>query len=244
MIYLLHGENTSASRNNLLSIQKKHSTASDNSIDKIELNPLTTTPAQLINTCMYIDMFGSTPFIIFDVSGVGRQNLSPYAEKLDEVPKETILVIYSDKELTKTNPFLIGAQKNKATIIQSPLFKNSNVFRFIDNVYSLKRKQSYMELRNLLNANEDEIYILTMLEYGLRTMAYIKFESKMTLTLSPQMRGRAKATSENFTQENVMKLYDELYRIDKEAKTGEIPTSILLPLTIEKIWKHSRLENM
>jgi len=243
MIYLIHGENTSASRNNLLSIQKKYSNTPDHLIDKIELNPQSTTPAQLIDACMYIDMFGNPPFIAFDVSGAGRQNLSPYAEKLMKVPKETILVIYSDKELTKANPLLTGAQQNKATIMQSPLFKNANVFRFLDNVFALKRKQSYIELRNLLNSNEDEIYILTMLEYGLRTISYIKFESKMAGSLSPQMKARAKINSENFTQQNLMKLYEELYKIDKDAKTGEIPISILLPLTIEKIWKYSRPEN-
>jgi len=243
MIYLLHGENTSASRNNLLSIQKKHSNPPGHLIVKTELNPQTTTPSHLIDNCMYIDMFGNSTFIVFDISGMGRQNLSPYAEKLNEVPKETILVIYSDKELTKTNPLLIEAQKNNATILQSPLFKNANVFRFIDNVYALKRKQSYMELRNLLNSYEDEIYILTMLEYGLRSISYTKFESKMVTSLSPQMRERAKVNSENFTQQNLMKLYEELYTIDKDAKTGEIPLSILLPLTMEKIWKHSHPEN-
>ena len=82
-----------------------------------------------------------------------------------------------------------------------------------------------------------------MLEYGLRSISYTKFESKMVTSLSPQMRERAKVNSENFTQQNLMKLYEELYTIDKDAKTGEIPLSILLPLTMEKIWKHSLPEN-
>jgi DNA polymerase III delta subunit len=207
MIYIVHGDDYPHSRNMILNQLKKLEGSSRN-----EINISDTTPTDLQTMCCSFDIFGNPPFIVLDISGAGRMNMEEYVKSVSKTPKETTLVILSSKELSKTNPFLTNAVKLKAKIILNQLKPTSNVFRFIDNVYSGRRDQSYKELRTLLIEKNDPFYLFSMLLYGLRTN-YGKLR-----------------------EENVNKLFKELYEIDKGSKTGDISPDVMIVYSMEKVF--------
>jgi DNA polymerase III delta subunit len=230
MIYLVHGENLSTSRKLIINQQKKL-----NLDTKTELDITETTPNQLLSVCSTFDMWGTAPFIVLDISAAGRMKLDKYTEIIQGIPKETVLIILSSKKLSKSNIFLKNATKLGIRIIENSETNAPNIFKFVDLVFNKNRKGSYQELRKLVIASQEPFYIFSMLLYGLRNIAYAKFGGTGKTKMSPFVKGKAIKQAEKFSEEEILKLIEQFYKMDKGAKTGELDQEILVPLTVEKI---------
>jgi DNA polymerase III delta subunit len=231
MIYILHGENLSASRKTLINLQAKHQTSV-----KRELLLSETSIAEFSDLCNSIDMFGSGQFIVLDISGAGRSNLDPYLDVLKKAPSENIIVILSSKELSKANVFIKNAGGIKAVSLQSNVFDNANVFKFADLVFSGNREASYKEYQKLLLSEEDPFYLFSMLLYQLRNIAYAKYNSPMFNKAAPFVKGKSQKMAEKFSEIALADVYTSFYKIDKDVKLGLLPQSLYVVKAMEAVF--------
>lgn len=230
MIYIVHGNNYATSRTQTLNLQKKHLAETREELSINELSPL-----ELLGKYQAKDLFGKNPFIILDISLAGRMKLDEYITVLKKVPTDAVLIILSSKELSKANAFIKSALELKTQVLVNNKIPTSNVFSFVDAVFSKKRENTYRELKNLIEDGEDEFYLFSMILYGLRNIAYCKFNSPNVNKMAPFTKSKAQKQSDQFSEEQIKTLFKELYEIDKGVKTGIVVQSIFLISTIEKI---------
>ena len=229
MIYILHGDNLSAIRTYILKLQQEL-----NAESKSELT-LDQSADDVYSATASADFFGNNPFVTLDISDLGRKNADAYIEVLTKVPADTTLIIFSNKELGKANAFLKAAPELKARTLVFNDVPKSNVFKFVDAVFSKNRKLAYLELSNLEEDGEDAFYIFSMLMYGLRNLVYLKFDSAMQHKISPFMKSKFVRFSQGFEGGEIKSLYQDLYDMEVKAKTGRINLALMIPLSVEKI---------
>ncbi len=230
MIFLLHGDNLPRSRETIIQLQQKLSTQ-----NKKEVSIGDISAHELKELCASFDIFSEPPFIVLDISDAGNKNVTDYVNVLKTIPTQTNLVLLADRELSKANAFLKASSELKSKVVFSKSAPTSNVFKFIDAVYTKNRKLAYSELRDLLVSYEDPFYLFSMLLYGLRNIAYAKFNSPALDKMAPFVKSKAIAQAHKFTHTQIHNLYTDFYNIDKNLKTGKLSQELVVAYTIEKI---------
>lgn len=230
MILIIHGENLPRSREIILQLQKKV-----NSTNKKEVGIEEVTPRELKEMMVSFDIFSEPPFIVLDISDAGRKNVKEYIETLKEIPKESHFVALANKELPSTNAFLKSTKELNAKVVLNRTAPTSNVFRFIESLFSKNRSATYSELRRLLLKDEDPYYLFSMILYELRNITHAKFDSPHLIKMNPFVKNKATKLAKDFSREDIFKLYREFYSIDKDVKTGKISPDLMIPYTVEKV---------
>jgi len=230
MVYIVHGENFVKSRAQVINQQKKLG-----NIVKTELDISQISPADFRSAVSSGDLFGGIPFVVLDITAAGRMNLDEYFEVIKKAQKKTHIVILSGKELSKTNKFLKEANALGAKVIKNDNDLDVNIFKFVDAVFYKNRKATYTELEKLMTAEENPIYILSMVIYGARNIALIKFKAPSASKMNPFAKSKAKKQAEKFTEEKIKEILECLYELDKKSKNGEVSQEIIIPLAIETV---------
>lgn len=230
MIYIIHGENLAASRTQILNLQKK---VGADSKREISINEIA--PEQLSDLCGAFDIFGKPPFIILDISDAGKTNLDGYIQRLSKISQKVVLIILSSKELSKSNAFIKFSQTTQVAVILSQKIPTSNIFKFIDAIFNQEKGGAYNELKNLISDNEDAFYLFTMILYGLRNVAFVKFNSPNINKMAPFTKSKSMSQAKKFTEDQILNLFKEMYKLDKNVKTGLVQPGVLNFLAIEKI---------
>ncbi len=238
MIIILHGENIAKSRTLISQLKAKLDLkTSDKNLNalKKDLDIADITPGLLNETILSYDLFSEPPFIILEVSNASRKNLDAYIEVLMKVPQEVTLVIYSKKELSRSNVFIKNAAKLRAKVLENIQEPNSNIFAFVDALWSKNRKKIYEEYTSLIADGEEPFYIFTMLIFGLRNITYAKLDSKELVQNAPFVAQKAFRQAKEFSIDKLLDLYRVAYQMDKSLKTGKINIEHAIPLMIEKV---------
>ena len=237
MIFILHGNNYPKSRDLIIQIVTKltDKEASKTKLYKKEISINETDLAELSELTNSFDLFSDPPLIILDISTMGRKNVSEYIEVLEKAPKETNVIILANKELPKTNAFIKATQKLKAKIILNNVIPNSNIFKFIDNLFSKNRNNTYKELTKLIKNDEDLFYIYSMVLYGIRNISYIKYNSPSASKIPSFKKTTITQQANLFTENEIKELYSYMYYLDISVKTGKIIPQLMIPLAIEKV---------
>ncbi|MDC0449224.1 hypothetical protein OAL67_01310 [bacterium] len=99
----------------------------------------------------------------------------------------------------KRNPLFtvlyIGSKDSSLTY-----FLGSNVFKFLDYLFSKNRKQTYIQLSKLEADYTDPFYLLSMVAWNLRNVASVKFDSPAAKKMSPFVKGKAAKQAESFNE--------------------------------------------
>ncbi|MFC1622074.1 hypothetical protein ACFL13_01680 [Patescibacteria group bacterium] len=230
MIYIVHGNDLATSRKLIINQQNK--LGAQNSV---ELNISDVTPAQLEGSAGSFDIFGNAPFIIFDVSDAKATDFNNYLSVFENIHKETILIILSSKKIPANNALIKTPKKYNTKVILSETQSEANIFKFIDYLFSKNRRGAYKELSILTDEGADSFYILTMLFYGLRNVAQAKFDSPSLVKKTGFTKTKAQNQARNFSEPEILNLYEELYKIDRGTKTGEITSELAVTSVIEKV---------
>jgi len=230
MIYILHGDNLSKSRDFILELA-----GALGDCIKFEFKITETPPEKIRDYGLNIDMFNRPKLVVIDISGAGRMNLTSYREVIRKISSNANVVILSESELTKGNEFIKSSLEIGAKVILNKIPATSNIFAFVDAVVAKNRSLSYLELKKLLLLGKNEIHLLTMLIYGLRNLAYVKFSSEAFLKVSPFVKTKAQNAALRYSEEDIKEIYKYFYDLDLKAKTGGYPDGVLVPLAIEKM---------
>lgn len=230
MIYILHGDDASSSRDFILRLQDQNKVTKKTEVtfDGIDLTALKIELSAL-------DMFSESRMLVLDMSKVGKSNVDSLIEVLENVPCDLLLVIFTNKELSKVNPFIKAALKLKAKVMEFKKRPSANIFAFVDAVFDKNRPQAFKELQKLLLMGEDAVYLITMLSYGLRNVAYAKFNSPLFEKIPPFNKGKVRAQAAKFSESGVVSLIEQFYEMDRGVKFGDFDPNVVIPMALEKV---------
>ena len=128
-----------------------------------------------------------------------------------------------------------NAEKMKARLNLNEIKPQSNIFNFVDAVFYKQREKAYQELSKLTKDQVSPYEILSMMYYGLRTLAQAKTDSPSYKKLHPFVKGKAQTQSKNFTLEQLLDVYEKFRKIDMKSKLSEIDEDMLIPMIVETI---------
>ena len=230
MIYIVHGDDFSKSRNLVLNQQKKLGVES-----RLELDISDTSPESLFSCVRSGDLFGNVLYVVLNISKAGRTNMEPYVGVLKNIPENTVLIILSDKSLTATNVFIKNAQVLGAKIVSNTQEPLSSTFKFVDAVFYKRRQEAYKELEKLLIDQTEPLEIFSMLVWGLRNVSQAVFNNQPFFNGKNFIKNKSYAQAKLFNRNSIKNLYSDFFNMDREVKTGGIEGSMLIPLSIEKV---------
>lgn len=121
-----------------------------------------------------------------------------------------------------------------------PDFKMT-IFEVLDALGAKNRKRSLLLIERMIEKGESEVYILSMIAYGLRNLIQVKsleeervpyylFQKK--LSMHPFVIRKTYGQSKNFTLEELKKAYQVLAKIDLDIKVGRVEPRIALELLV------------
>jgi len=230
MIYIVHGDDYPKSRRLIINQQKKLAMGL-----KTERDISETTPKELYETACSFDIFGNAPFIVLNIPATKVANVQDYIEIMKKIPEKTVLIVLCDRELGRTNAFYKSAPDLKAKVVLNSEDQDSNVFKFVDNVFMKNKAGAYKELEKLYQEDSNEFYILSMLLYGLRNITHAKYTTDSFVKKSSFIKNKAIAQADNFSTDQIRDMYTYMYEVDKKLKTGLIDQEVALVRTIEQV---------
>lgn len=230
MLYIVHGENLTKSRALILNQQKKLGIQY-----KEEFGILDFSPEELLMKIRSLDIFGNQQFFIINISGTGRSNMESYINVLTQTPQQLTIIILSDTKLSTTNAFIKNAPVLKAKTLEHSPERKENVFNFVDAVLGKDRKTSYKLMHEELENDKSPIELFSLLTYGIRSLAYAKFENSLFKKQLPFIQSKHKQFANNYSEKSVLDLYEYFYNLDRQAKIGEMDQEIALTLAVEKM---------
>ncbi len=119
-----------------------------------------------------------------------------------------------------------------------------NIFDFVDSLMQKNTKKSYLELKKLLDSGENELYIFTMIVYGIRNLAitkdlvtknYSQVEIQKQSGIHPFALRKIINFANNFTVYDIKRIYSQLAEYDFCIKSGKIEPRLALSLLIFEI---------
>lgn len=230
MIYILHGTDSTTTYDQLQKIKQQHNVTSSTEVDITDI-----TPTILTTYLNQKEMFSGITCVILNISGLGRSKVDDFIDTISKIPTNTVLIIYSNKELTTANVFIKNASKLKAKVFKNMQKITANVFNFVDSVFIKDRNNSYQQLKELLTTGEEPLYIFSMLIYGLRNIATVKFNSPGFNKMALFVKSKAMQQAKKFSEPTILELFEIFYKLDKQAKLGLIGMDTLPVIAIEKI---------
>ena len=228
MIFILHGDNGVFLRDLVFKLQTKLFAES-----RIEKEISSLSPAQLAILVSSFDIFSAAPFIVLDITKAGAGDKSGYVEAIKAMPAEANLVLLSFKQLPKNSVWLKNF--DKAKVFENNIEPDSNVFKFLDQLFTKNRAASYAELHKLLVEGQDPFYIFSMILYSLRNVAGIKFDAPTFAKLQPFIRSKFERQAGKFSEDALTHLYSYFAELDKKVKLGQLSSDNMLSLVVEKI---------
>ncbi|MFC1722427.1 hypothetical protein ACFL0C_02135 [Patescibacteria group bacterium] len=230
MLYIVHGNDYSKSRKLIINQQKKLSSQNKTEIDLAEC-----TPKKLFELINSFDIFGNPPFVVLKIPTTKVFDMNKYIEVMTKIPKDSLLIILAEGNLSKSNEVIKNASKLKAKISHNEKIIQANIFKFVDQLMIRNKKTAYAELHKLIEEDTDPFYILSMVMYGIRNVATAKEPSESFEKKSPYVKIKATAQASNFDRQEILDLYSFIYKLEKSLKTGQISPDLVIPYVIEKI---------
>lgn len=121
----------------------------------------------------------------------------------------------------------------------------SDIFALIDALASKNYKSALRELYRLLDAGENELYILTMIVYQYRNLIIVRdfmdrgvnsqWEIAKMAGIHPYVAGKTLNQARNYTLDELKNIYNTLQNFDINMKTGRIEPQTALDLLIAKL---------
>ena len=213
---ILHGDDTVKSRsklNDLIGAAKdKEREIKRFDADVLDLTVLT----QVLEG---LTLFGKVPLLV--IEGIFSLPKSKKKDGLIEFISgyhDRDVVIYESKPLSPTALKVFA----KAEVYEHK--PAAIIFTFLENLRPGSSGKSLQHLSDLETAGEPAELIFAMLVRQVRLL--IRALEPDTLKAAPWQKQRLTAQARAFGERELLKLHDNLYRIDKELKTGKNPLDL------------------
>jgi DNA polymerase-3 subunit delta len=118
---------------------------------------------------------------------------------------------------------------------------DSDIFRTIDAIASRDKKRALKLLKDHLNKGDSPFYLFSMINFQFRNLLIVKDLIINNLSpfhlakLHPFVVKKSSALSRKFEMSELKKIYQEIFKIDLNVKTGKIEPEVALDLLITEI---------
>lgn len=139
-----------------------------------------------------------------------------------------------------TNPIILTEDAKALTSSKIEL----NIFKTIDFLAEKKRAKAIVLIHEHLKRGDSPLYLLAMINFQFRNLLVVKdiYESGKNISaklkrlkLHPFVVRKTIMLSEKFSLEELKKIYQKLFEIDLDIKTGKINPELALDLLIAQI---------
>lgn len=212
MITLIHGEDIVRSRNELLNIKETYTGKEIRYIDGKSTNENILTQALSSSS-----LFGNDTVVIieqlFGSLGKKIKVAESYISLLISHESSTEIVLWEDKELSKTIVTKFGKQTNNKLFVLPTM-----LFQFLDSIQPHAAKKLFIRYEELIRSEPPEL-VHALLSRRIRQLLFIK-SNVQTSTMSPWQLTRLTNQSRLFTMNQLLQLYRSILQIELEFKTG------------------------
>ncbi|MBI2442427.1 MAG: hypothetical protein HYV40_00775 [Candidatus Levybacteria bacterium] len=222
MITILHGDNITASRNEF--IKRKQAAGSP-----IMLRGGTFTITDLVQVFEGGELFQESKNIFLEdlFARVKKgQELTSYTDYISSQGKEHDITLWEGKQLTKT-------QLSSIPQAQTLLYKvPSTLFTFLDELKPGNTKRLII-LAQQAKHDVGEEMLLAMLVRLIRQLLALKEHAEIeeVKKLAPWQKSKLQTQAAHFTTEQLLRLHERLFLLDKKRKTGT--NDLSLPASID-----------
>ncbi|KKQ17798.1 MAG: polymerase III, delta subunit protein [Berkelbacteria bacterium GW2011_GWA1_36_9] len=139
---------------------------------------------------------------------------------------------------------LVGlVKKEDIELLIKPNVEN-DIFKTIDSMASKNKKQALLLLHKYLEEGENPLYLLSMIAYQFRTLLIIKemIDKKMPYIAIAQKSGlhpfvvqKSYYMCSQFSMAQLKKIYQRIFQVDSDIKTGKIEAETALDLLVAEI---------
>lgn len=217
MIYLFHGADVVSSRNRLEEIRQKFPDGVTFLIAKeIDYSqfPLLFSTSSMFEEKRIVVVEGKLDSKQFDGRVLERTDVD--------------LVVWVGEKL-RSNDGLISLVKGMKGLVEFFDEKvDISIFPFLDGVASRNRRVALTKYMKLVKAEQEPIYLLTMLVWQFRNLLVPENASGF-------VQKKAQEFKKNFTFEELRKIYYQLLQMDTQMKTGDGVPEVFLEQFILKV---------
>ena len=212
MITLLHGDNSQASRVELLNLKDHSGNLEIRQLDGKNLDSVT-----LVQALDSSSLFGGDTLIIIEnfLTKLGKKSKTSEAliKTLVSQAAERTVVLWEEKEIGKANVDLLG----KNVLVK--LFKTPAViFQFLDSIKPGNTKNMLMLFSQSVTNNAPEV-TFTLLTRRFRQLIMLK-DNITPEVLADWQRDRLTTQARLFTMDKLVAMYRSLASLDYKIKTG------------------------
>jgi len=225
MIYFLYGDDLPKLNNFIVGY------ASKNSLSRINFELNSENISEIIGTLGTPNLFGDKNLFIIDITESDPEIILKFYESIKNSDYE--LIILNEGSIDQRSKVFKSLSNFKTQSYELP--KNNSIFNFTDYVISKDIKKTYEELLKLQENKEDDLMIFNMLVSSFRSIAAIKFDSKLKNKIPPFKVSQMNAIAEKYSVDQVKKIIKILAENDLKFKTGEITSEMLLLHSINTI---------
>lgn len=207
MIILIHGDDTAASRKYLVELKNASKNPTDFNGSKNDLNDLN----HLIKTN---SLFSEEKNIFIENFFFKKNKELDKAKDLINKNSNLNIVIWEGFELSKSQVSVFP----KANV--KPFKLPQNLFLFLDSVKP-KNVQNVTLFHNALqNSDENFLFSMILRQFRLMLALGLNSETEETQRLAPWQKEKLLRQSKMFTIEELKRIYNNLFEIDLNIKTG------------------------
>lgn len=199
--------------------------------------------SQEFNTLLGTDL---TKWIRKEVEKLGG-NVSPLAAELlaSYVGSDLWQMNQEIRKLVNFNPEITAESIEK--LVNANL--SSNIFNMVDALGQRNSKKALKIMHELLEAGENEMYLLTMITRQIRNILLVKdclseqlskFAISKILKLHPFVVEKAMGQAANFSFDELKGIYEKLLETDIAIKTGRLEPILALDLLVFNLTKSNQ----
>lgn len=219
-MYLIHGDNTIASRTHLNQLIDQHKGRGVSEI--IRLNGKKITDTDLIQALETQSLFGQDKLVVIEdllarPRSQAKAALTSYLKTTSTPPNTPEVILWESKAATPAQIKSVGNPKNQHHKLSKLMFS------FLENLRPNQPKPNSSSLQQTLQQEPAEL-IFALLIRQIRLLIQVKDNAQVKLP--PWQVNKLKSQSATFSLSSLQKLHQDMIQIDMNIKTG----SGLLPL--------------
>jgi len=226
MLYLLHGENVSASRDALIELKNNYSPDSISVFD-----------AKKFDADEFKRAY-ETPSLLSDSRLIVIEGKPPQPAMKQLGTSDTADLVFWLGEQLKPSNKLFKLVKELGGQIRA--FKPAipkHVFGFLDALGYKNKEKSFLELHRLLDQGESPIYLLTMIVWQIRNLLKVKLslDGGPKPKMAPFVLRKAQGQVRSFEEEGLVGIFRNLLDAEIKLKTTQLDPALLLDLVVREI---------
>ena len=243
MLYLLHGENVSASRQALLDLKKNYSSDSISVFD-----------AKKFDADEFTRVY-ETPSLLSDRRLIVIEGKTPTIQPFNRltISSSTDLIFWIGEQLKPSNKLFKLVKELGGQIRAFKPALPKHVFGFLDALGYKNKKKSFLELHRLLDQGESPVYLLTMIVWQIRNLLRVRLYNHPAITsrdacigerynnggpkpkMNPFVLRKATSQVKNFEGEELVGIFRRLLKAEVALKTTPQDPMLVLDRIVSEI---------